>query len=77
MLNVVSQGCTKEEARKNLGEALQLFIFACIEMGTFSQVLKDCGFTQVSQQPTNETEMDHLDIRLPFLPELSTARCRA
>ena len=43
-LDVVSQGPDEAKALENLVEALQLFIETCFEMGTFEQVLKQCGF---------------------------------
>jgi len=43
-LDVFSQGNTKKEARKNLGEALAAFLTGCIEHGTLAAVLKACGF---------------------------------
>ena len=44
-LDVASQGKTVAEARKNIAEAVQLFLEGCWEMGTLQQVLLDCGFS--------------------------------
>jgi len=39
--DVYSQGYTKEEARKNLKEAVQLFLEEAGRMGTLEQILSD------------------------------------
>ncbi len=44
VLDVVSQGETRDEAVSNLVEAIVLFIQTCQEMGTLDQVLAECGF---------------------------------
>ena len=44
-LQVYSQGATPEEARKNVEEALSLFVVSCFERGTLERVLLDSGFT--------------------------------
>jgi predicted RNase H-like HicB family nuclease len=65
-LDVFSQGETRAEAVKNLGEAIGLFIDTCYQMGTLDQVLSDCGFVPTSRtqdQYTGET----LDVPLPLL----------
>lgn len=76
-LNVASQGVTPEEARGNLAEALREFLFTCIEMGTLSQVLKDCGFTEEKLLPDNDSDMEHMDVSLPFASDFNPAECHA
>lgn len=49
VLDVFSQGPTKEEAKKNLEEALRLFIISCYERGTLETALKECGFSLAKQ----------------------------
>ena len=44
ILDVYSQGETKEIAKNNLVEALFLFFASCIERGTLDDVFKACGF---------------------------------
>jgi predicted RNase H-like HicB family nuclease len=46
VLDVVSMGMTKEEAKHNLLEAASLFLTTCFEMGTLEQVLCQCGFVR-------------------------------
>ena len=42
-LDVHSQGHTKEEARRNLIDALVFFLESCFERGTLEEVLRDEG----------------------------------
>lgn len=46
-LDVHSQGKTDAQAKKNLIEALSLFLESCHERGTLDAVLKECGFEKV------------------------------
>ena len=43
-LDVYSQGYTKEEAKQNLREAVQLFLDEANRMGTLEQILSEAGF---------------------------------
>ena len=45
ILDVWTQGKSKEEARNNLFEALQLWLESCYERGTLEAALKECGFS--------------------------------
>jgi predicted RNase H-like HicB family nuclease len=47
-LDVHSQGKTEAQAKKNLIEALSLFLESCHERGTLDAVLKECGFERVA-----------------------------
>jgi predicted RNase H-like HicB family nuclease len=47
-LDVHSQGKTEVQAKKNLIEALSLFLESCHERGTLDAVLKECGFAKVA-----------------------------
>ena len=44
-LDVCSQGATEEEAINNLNEAVQILLSTCDDMGTLSDVLRECGLT--------------------------------
>lgn len=44
VLDVHSQGANREEAKRSLHEAVELFIESCIERNTLDEVLRDCGF---------------------------------
>jgi predicted RNase H-like HicB family nuclease len=52
-LDVHSQGKTDAQAKKNLIEALSLFLESCHERGTLDAVLKECGF----ETPTFPTKL--------------------
>ena len=78
ILDVASQGNTEKEAKKMLIEAVGLFLGTCIEMGTFSQVLKDCGFAPAQNIPEAASdEFDHLQVPLPFIANKALAECDA
>jgi predicted RNase H-like HicB family nuclease len=82
VLDVYSQGGTKEEAEGNLLDALRLFISTCFERGTLEQVLKDCGFrlqTPSEKIPARQQPHTHtLTIPIPFIAEgACLSECRA
>jgi predicted RNase H-like HicB family nuclease len=64
-LDIHSQGATREEAVKNLAEAIQLFVESCFERGVLDQVLRDCGF-HVTHEISQKDEREMLDIHLPL-----------
>ncbi len=79
ILDVHSQGKTKQKARGNLIEALSLFFFSCIERGTLSDVLKQCGFKPVHvAKPTRKPGRSmFLDIDIPLNIEDAKIGCPA
>jgi predicted RNase H-like HicB family nuclease len=66
VLDVHSQGLSKEEALGNLIEALQLFVESCFERGTLDQVLRESGFSPVHQQRVVEGD-SYLDVPVTLL----------
>jgi len=66
LLDVVTQGDSEKEAKENLVEAMQLFLFSCFERGTIVDVLRRAGFlvTSTSVQPRRGAEA----IRAPYYP---------
>lgn len=80
-LDVFSQGTSREDAKENQGEALQLFLGSCIERGTLDEVLKDCGFAPGAPDTISYTESEkeeHIDIPLYLLAQFRDEnRCRA
>ncbi len=58
-LDLYSQGSTKREAEKNIIEATELFIQSCMERGTMSEVLQECGFSTICFPNTAEHEKIH------------------
>lgn len=72
-LDVISQGLNEEGARKNIEEALQLFLISCYERSTLDAALKQCGFKLATvQKPQKEKEKDTVTIPLHML---TTKRC--
>jgi len=79
ILDVMSQGDDREEAKKNLSEALFLFFITCYEHGTLDEVLKDSGFTFSPDVHVDEIHPDHeiLDLHFPLVsPEYNDSECR-
>jgi predicted RNase H-like HicB family nuclease len=73
ILDVHSQGSSKEEAKKNLVEALTAFFISCLKRSTLDSVLailKECGFEPRRQPPKNKKivfQEDYINIPIPFL----------
>ena len=72
VLDVVSQGKTEKSAKRNLGEALELFLTTCFEMGTLEDVLKTCGFELIPERRRKDRVSkihpeDYVDIPLYLL----------
>jgi predicted RNase H-like HicB family nuclease len=70
VFDVSSQGTTQDEAKQNIIEALTGFLITCYEMGTLSEVLKECGFKPGKLQDSSglcEDDMSFIDIPLPFM----------
>lgn len=57
ILDVLSQGRNEQEAKKNLREALVMFLESCIKRGTLDAVLKECGF-KLYHEEVVEKELD-------------------
>lgn len=86
VLDVHSQGETKEKAKTNLREAVSLFLISCFERGVLDAALKDCGFTPSKEPATKGPSIavrekiheEYLDVPIPFLvqPKHQVA-CRA
>lgn len=70
ILDVCSQGETKEKALHNLVDAISLFLMSCFERSTLDEVLKKCGFVLakkvVKKKPFPE-RFESIDIPIPFL----------
>lgn len=76
VLDVYSQGDTLENAKKNLIEALSLFLISCFERGTLDAVLQDCGFRPVtSGRLSIRTQPDdYINVPLPFMIDMNKHR---
>ena len=57
LLDVHSQGHTREEAERNLQDALATFLLSCYERGTLEVVLREAGFVPEvgARQPKSKT----------------------
>jgi len=78
VLNIVSQGNDAKEAKNNLVEAVGLFFFTCFEMGTFDQVMKECGITpRHGFDIVTDNGSEQLDICVPFIAAQKNRECRA
>lgn len=83
VLDVVSQGKNESSAKRNLGEALELFLTTCFEMGTLDDVLKTCGFELFPDRRRKERvpkihQEDYVDIPLYLLANKNGMdRCHA
>jgi len=80
VLDVYSQGVTKEESKKNLTEALAAFLISCHKRGTLDAVLKSCGFvpdpSALSQADIDNSE--YINVPLPFIIDTTNPhRCHA
>jgi predicted RNase H-like HicB family nuclease len=49
-LDVSSCGGTKDRARRNLKEAVRLFLEEAEKMGTLEQILEEAGFSRTKQK---------------------------
>lgn len=81
VLNISTQGESRQHARENLIDAITLFLHTCFDMGTLDEVLKDCGFKPVQgvvQEEPAADDMNFINIPLPFMiPDNFPAVCRA
>jgi len=79
VLDVASQGDTEEEAKRNLIEAVTLFLLSCYEDGVLDSVLKESGFVPaLSGESTWEKmgDAEYIDVPLPFVIDMeNTRRC--
>ena len=78
--DVASQGETEAEAKKNIAEALFMFLRSCYERGTLDAVLKQCGFRPVMEQDEpieSPVKQEYVDVPLYLLSHFEDSRqCR-
>jgi predicted RNase H-like HicB family nuclease len=58
-LDVVTQGTSREDAKRCLDEAVQLWFEDCIERGTLEQALRECGFRTATREEA-EVQEEHI-----------------
>jgi predicted RNase H-like HicB family nuclease len=80
-LDVASQGGTEEEAKKNIAEALSMFLRSCYERGTLDAVLKQCGFKPAMEhdllgniESMSPTKQEYVDIAVHLLSQFEDNR---
>ena len=66
VLDVYSQGQTEAEARRNITEAIRLFITTCYERGTLDAVLKECGFKPIRKAVPIPKDHKFITVPIPF-----------
>jgi predicted RNase H-like HicB family nuclease len=79
-LDVYSMGYTPAEAKKNLAEAVRLFLTNCYDRGTLDAVLKSCGFRTFNPaHPPSRTikRQRQIAVDLPFSIDGPSAPCHA
>ena len=80
IFEVSSQGKSPAEAKKNLVDALSLFITTCFEMGTLDQVMKECGFKPrktATGALSLKKDQELLSVPLPFMVSSQRHSCHA
>jgi predicted RNase H-like HicB family nuclease len=79
-LDVSSQGETEEDAKKNIAEALFMFLRSCYERGTLEAVLKQCGFVpdlesgQDNELVETPTGQEYVNVPLYLLSQFEDNR---
>ena len=81
VLDIHSQGETEERAKKNLAEAISLFLISCFERGILDEVLKKCGFKPRYEMPAVKLSpmksQNFIDVPIPFyINETGKSECR-
>lgn len=66
ILDVHSQGRTHTEAKRNIIEALQLFVESCFRRGTLEQVLKECNFEPAGRGIEIDVDNDSNVVDVPI-----------
>src|SRR5208282_542773 len=78
LLDVHSQGHTREQAERNLKDALATFLLSCYERGTLEIELREAGFVPaVGRQPKLKTAArgrKEVVVPLPFWIERAHSR---
>lgn len=67
ILDVFSQGHTRQEAVDNLTEAIQVFIESCYERGVLDQVLQASGFHSAGQEAIAGAGTDYLEVPVSLI----------
>jgi predicted RNase H-like HicB family nuclease len=80
IFDVSSQGKTPLEAKKNLVDALTLFVTTCYERGTLDEVMKEWGFKPRKTSTGKlclKKDQELLSVPLPFMANRQNSVCHA
>ena len=55
-LDVVTQGTSPDDAKRQLDDAVQGWFEDCIERGTLEQALRECGFRTATHEETEASD---------------------
>ena len=66
-LNVMSCGSSPKEARRNLDEAITLFLRTAADQGNLEEVLKEVGYRRTGDvwQPPEVVASEHAELAVP------------
>jgi len=76
LLDVYSQGRTKEEAEQNIIDALASFLMSCYERGTLDAVLREAGLVAVAQPEAPDVKLSpkFVSVKVPLPFEIKAPR---
>ena len=76
LLDVYSQGRSRQEAEHNIVDALSSFLRSCYERGTLDAVLRDAGLVAVARAKVRELRLPprFIWIKVPLPFEIKTWR---
>ena len=77
LIDLYSQGETKNIAIKNLADAISLFLLSCIERGTLDKVLSRCGAKIVKKVKKIPPKQNYINIPFPIQAESPQRACHA
>ena len=76
-LDVHSQGKTRQEAERNLVDALASFLISCFKRGTLDEVLKESGFVPSVDRANTSLPRGSVALRVPVPFVIESGRARA
>jgi predicted RNase H-like HicB family nuclease len=79
LLDVHSQGHTREQAERNLQDALATFLLSCYERGTLEVVLREAGFVPEvgGRQPKVKAARGRKEVIVPLPFSIARTHRRA
>ncbi len=66
IINIITQGKTKKEAKDNLIDAISLFFIVCIEDGVIHEVID--GIFIKNRNKYNEISENNINFSIPMVP---------